>query len=447
MPPKRSPQKNVLIVDDEDSLREVYVQRLRRKGYAVKGASSAEDALKILRDEVFDVALVDIRMNGMSGLDLLKKVKARESSPEVIVITGYGSIDSAIEAMKLGAYHYLTKPCKLPALELTVQKACEKHEVERENERLREELKIKDAAPAIIFRSQAMVELMEQVERVAQANSSVVLEGESGVGKELIARAIHTYSPRRDHAFIAVNCSNLQENLLESELFGHEKGAFSGAMKQKRGLIELAERGTLFIDEVVEMKRDIQSKLLRLMENGSFRRVGGEVERFADVRFVAASNRSLADEVRRGDFREDLYFRLNVITLTVPPLRERKADIPLLVEYFLQKNRAVLKTNKQLARECLDFLMGRSWPGNVRELSNAVERAVILSKGRHILPEDFGFLGGGSQETRLLSLRKLEENHIRRVLRETNNNKTHAARILGISVRTLQRKLQEYADN
>ncbi len=437
-------EKNVLIVDDEDSLREVYGQRLRRKGYSVQGASSGEAALEILRNQRFDVALVDIRMNGMSGLDLLREIKSRESSPEVIVITGYGSIDSAIEAMKRGAYHYLTKPCKLPELELTVQKAHEKHAVERENERLKEELKIKDVSPAIVFRSQAMLELMEKVEKVAQADSSIVLEGESGVGKNLVARAIHTHSPRRDHAFIAVNCSNLQENLLESELFGHEKGAFSGAVKRKRGLIELAEHGTLFIDEVVEMKRDIQSKLLRVMENGSFRRVGGEVELFADVRFVAASNRRLSDEVDKGRFREDLYFRLNVITLIVPPLRERRDDIPLLVDYFLKKNRAALDTDKRMSRECLDILRGYSWPGNVRELSNAVERAVILSKGERIMPGDFGFLKKDSSEAQPLSLKKLEESHIRKVLRQTGDNKTRAARILGVSVRTLQRKMQEY---
>ncbi|MBI5444744.1 MAG: sigma-54-dependent Fis family transcriptional regulator, partial [Deltaproteobacteria bacterium] len=293
-----SPEKpRVLIVDDEVPLRTVYEQRLARKGYPVRGVSSAEEAVKVLQAEAFDVALVDIRMQGMDGLSFLETVKKWEASPEVIMITGHGSIDSAIKAMKLGAYHYLTKPCKLPELEATIDKAAEKACIVQENVLLKEELTRKDVHGEIIYRSGVMKRLMDDVAKVARTDSPVIIEGESGVGKELIAFAIHRLSARKDRSCIAINCSNLQENLLESELFGHEEGAFSGAVHQKRGLIELAHQGTLFVDEVGEMKLGAQAKLLRALENGTFRRLGGNRELRVDARIVAATNRNLQEEV------------------------------------------------------------------------------------------------------------------------------------------------------
>lgn len=436
--------KRVLILEDEDQLRMVYQHRLVRKGYHVKGVSSAEEALKLIEQESFDVALVDIRMEGMDGLTFLDRVKSQDASPEVIMITGYGSIDSAIKAMKSGAYDYLTKPCKLPELEIVVQRAYEKALIERENARLREELSIKDPSEDMIYQSRVMISLMGQIGKVAAADSSVIIEGESGVGKEIVARTIHRNSPRCSQAFIAINCSNLQENLLESELFGHEQGAFSGATKKKRGLIELASYGTLFVDEVTEMKPNVQAKLLRILENHCFRRVGGNREIRVDIRIIAATNKSLPDRVADGSFREDLFFRLNVITLHVPPLRERKEDIPLLLEHFLKKKGRQLKMGKTISHECLDLLSAYSWPGNVRELSNAVERAMILSQGDVLKPRDFGFLRSERASIPLLSLKALEKDHILKVLRQVKNNKSHAARILGISSRNLHRKLHDF---
>jgi DNA-binding NtrC family response regulator len=441
---KNEAAARVLIVDDEVPLRIVYQQRLLRKGFDVKGVSSGEEALKLLESETFDVALVDIRMQGMDGIAFLEAVKRSETSPEVIMITGHGSIDSAIHAMKLGAYHYLTKPCKLPELEATIEKAYEKGKIVQENTRLKDELSVKDTHGDIVFGSQAMKRLMDDVAKVARTDSAVIIEGESGVGKELIAYAVHRQSPRREHSYIAINCSNLQENLVESELFGHEEGAFSGAVRQKRGLIEIAHGGTLFIDEVGEMNLPSQAKLLRVLENGTFRRVGGNRELRADVRVVAATNRSLAEEVSQGNFRRDLFFRLNVILLTVPPLRDRKEDIPLLVDYFLRKKNAALKMRRTLSPDCLGVLRNYGWPGNVRELSNVVERAMILSSGDEIRVGDFAFLTGPKARSHLPTLKELEENHILQVLRDAGNNKTQAARMLGISTRNLYRKLNEY---
>ena len=358
------------------------------------------------------------------------------------MITGYGSIDSAIRAMKLGAYDYLTKPCKLPELEITVQKAYEKVVIERENARLKEELSIKDSTDEIVYQSSVMNSLMLKLAKVAITDSSIIVEGESGVGKEIVARTIHKNSHRCSHTFIAINCSNLHENLLESELFGYEQGAFSGALRNKRGLIELANCGTLFVDEVGEMKPSVQAKLLRVLENHSFRHVGGNREIQVDIRIIAATNKNLAARVAEGSFREDLFFRLNVITLVVPPLRERKEDIPLLTEYFLIKKCRQLKMSKTIAPESVELLTSYGWPGNVRELSNALERAMILSSGTILRPKDFEFLRNDRTSLPLLSLKKIETEHIAKVLREVNNNKTRAARILGISVRNLHRKLR-----
>ncbi|MBZ4686479.1 MAG: pilR [Clostridiales bacterium] len=434
--------KKILIVDDEDDFRKLLVKRLNRKNYSASGAATGQAALEILADEVFDVALIDLKMPGMDGLELLQRIKKSQPEMEVMVLTGHGTTESAVEAMKRGAYDYLTKPVDLQELQLLIEKAREKVILKRRNRGLSAALERENIKryQGMLGVSEAMENLRQLVGKVADSTSPVLVEGESGVGKELVSRALHFESLRADAPFIVVNCGALPEQLLESELFGHEKGAFTGAQTAKSGLVEMADGGSLFLDEVGELALGLQVKLLRFLENGEFRRVGDNRLRGVKVRVIAATNRKLAEEVEKGNFREDLFYRLNVLRIKVPPLRERKEDIPLLADFFLKKN----APQKKLTKEAIEALQNHDFPGNVRELANLIERGALLAEGDLIAPEDlFGSLEKKPQ-SRPLTLAELEKEHIKKTLDSCNWNKTKTAELLDISVRNLYRKIETY---
>ncbi len=431
--------KRILVVEDEEPLRRLFQKRISRKGGLVDSVGSAEEAVSVLGKVSYDVAVVDIRLPGMDGIELLKRIKQGPTSTEVIIITGHGTIDSAISAMKLGAYDYLTKPCKLVELELIIQKAYEKKTLQDTNLNLREELRNKNTYGEVIGRSRKIMEVMNLADKVARSHSTILIGGETGTGKELIAHAIHNRSLRRDSSFIVIHCAALPESLQESELFGYEKGAFTGAVKLKRGLVELANRGTLLIDEVGEMNASMQTKLLRFLETSRFRHLGGEQELQIDVRVMAATNRDLLKDVKDGRFREDLYYRLNVVKLRLPPLRERKEDIPALAQHFLKK----LGSKKRLSRGAVEELIRHDWPGNVRELANIIEVSAVLSSGLEIGIEDLPLKQANSQG-KMKTLAELEKEHISETLISCAGNKTKAAKVLGISLRNLYRKIERY---
>lgn len=448
---------SLLIADDEDSFRELLCQRLTRKGYTVTAAFDGTTALEALAAEEFDAAICDLKMPGASGLEVLQRSRELQPGLPVLILTGHGSIETAVEAMRAGAYDYLTKPCNLTELELLLKKALERKALETENRGLREALKRQSGGAEIIGASTALTRLLDLTGRVAASDMPVLIQGESGTGKELIARSVHGLSPRAGGPLIAVNAGALPASLLESELFGHARGAFTGAVAAKPGLVELAEGGTLFLDEIGELPLELQAKLLRFLESREVRRVGETKVRRVDVRVVAATNRRLETEVREGRFREDLYYRLNVVTLSVPPLRERREDIPPLVEHFLAR----IGSGKELTPEAMAALMAHSFPGNVRELFNLVQRGAILSPDRYIAPEDLGLAAatspapagagavavagaGAGVSPELCSLEEMERRHITRALAQTGWNRAQAAHLLGISVRNLYRKIEAF---
>jgi two-component system, NtrC family, response regulator AtoC len=433
-------QKRILIVEDETPLRQLLHKRLSRKGGAVDSFGSAEEALSGLGRTAYDVALIDIRLPGMDGLDLLKTIKKSPANTEVIIITGHGTIDSAIAAMKLGAYDYLTKPCKLSELEILVQRAYEKKALHEANLNLKEELRLTRNYDEIITKSRKMLEVLSVVDKVATSTSNILIEGETGTGKELVAHAIHRNSLRRNKSFIVIHCAALPETLQESELFGYEKGAFTGAVKQKKGLVELADGGTLLIDEIGEITPLLQVKLLRFIETGWFRRLGGDREIQISVRVIAATNRDLHKLVKAGLFREDLYYRLNVVNLHLPPLRERKGDVALLADYFLKKT----GSKKRLTRHAVEALTVHDWPGNVRELANAIETASLTCSKSLIDAEDLPLPASPAHPGKVMTLAELEKEHIRQALASSGGNKTKASGILGISLRNLYRKIERY---
>ena len=435
-----SSQKRILIVEDETAFCRLLNKRLTRKGSLVDAFGSAEEAQAVLEKKSYDVALVDIKLPGIDGIDLLPKIKEKHDT-EVIIITGHGTIDSAIAAMKLGAYDYLTKPCKLSELDILVQKAYEKKRLQETNSNLIDELRLRKDFKEIIGQSSKMLELKRLINKISKSNSTVLIDGKTGTGKELVAHAIHSGSFRRDSPFIAIHCASLPDTLQESELFGYEKGAFTGATKQKKGLVELANRGTLFIDEVGEIKPSLQVKLLRFLETSRFRRLGGELELQIDIRVITATNRDLSEEVKKGHFRDDLYYRLKVMSLHLPPLKDRKDDIPLLCEYFLKKTGA----KKKLTKEALEMLMGYNWPGNVRELANVIEVASVLSRGRHIGADDLPLRKSDPQQETIKPLNEMEKEHIRQALNFCAGNKTKVAKMLGISLRNLYRKIERHS--
>jgi DNA-binding NtrC family response regulator len=440
----------VLVVDDERPTRLLLEKELPRAGCAVTCAESGEGALDQVRAKDFDVILLDLKMPGMGGMEALRRIRESGAAAEVVILTGHPDVDSAISAMKLGAYDYLTKPFKLAELEEVLRRAVERKRLQRENTALRRMVDQREPAPVIIGQSQAMTALLETVQRIAGSDATVLIQGESGTGKGLVARRIHEASPRSRGPFLVINCSGFQDPLLESELFGHEKGAFTGATGVKQGLFEVAEGGTLLLDEVGEMSPAMQAKLLQVLDTRELRRVGGTRMHRVDVRIVAATNQDLAHAVSAGRFREDLYYRLNVISLTLPALRERREDIPLLIDHFLQRFGGAGSPAKSFSRQARELLVAYPWPGNVRELANAIERLVILAPGPAITPEDLppnirapigppqGPPSGPA------SLAEMEHRHIARVLSETGGKKMRAARLLGIDIKTLNQKIKRY---
>jgi two-component system response regulator AtoC len=453
----------VMVVDDDAVLRKLVSDQVARMGFDSEAAASGEEALDLLSKSDFDVVLLDIRMPGLSGLDALREVRKLEDPPEVIMLTADTSLGTGLEAMRLGAYDYLTKPATLDEIEAVIRKADEKRRLVRQNASLKDAVRqpSEDAQSALVYRSKAMEGLVGLAETAARADSTVIITGESGTGKDVLARFVHARSARADSPVISVNCAALPETLFESEFFGHERGAFTGATSTKRGLIEAADGSTLFLDEVGEMPLQTQVKMLRFLEEGRFRRVGSTRDRASDVRVIAATNRTLAEDVTAGRFRADLFYRLNVISLHVPPLRQRREDIPALVEHFLalyreRFNRPALDLSGE-ARRRLDSY---DWPGNVRELRNCLERAAALAtddliEAEQVLPparapeaantNNSSDEGPPSSPTSApVTLEQLERQHILRVLEEANGNRERAAAILGISARTLYRKLREY---
>ncbi|HSR36820.1 MAG TPA: sigma-54 dependent transcriptional regulator [Desulfurivibrionaceae bacterium] len=448
-----SDAQRILVVDDEDVALTNLVYVLKKEGYAVTGVQSGPEAVKLLAKHEYDLVLTDLKMEKVDGMEVLSRAKERHPDIEVVMITGYATVDSAIEAMKAGAYHYIAKPYKLDEVRKVVREALEKTALKRENQRLKEHLKVFQGGAQLITKNAKMGKLLEMATQVAATDSNVVLCGESGTGKELLARFIHQASPRKNGPLMSINCGAFSEELLTNELFGHEKGAFTGADTQKKGLIEMANGGTLFLDEITEMALPMQVKLLRALQEREVLRVGGTKPLKVDVRFIAATNRNLQEEVRQGHFRQDLYFRINVVSLTLPPLAQRKDDIPLLVQHFLGKYAAVTgRTIEGLSSEAMAILMRYDFPGNVRELENIIERGVALAKGPVIeaaqLPDDLRGLTLKTFRRRddgeVPTLEEQEKAYIQWVLAEANNNRTQAARILGIDRVSLWRKLKKY---
>ena len=452
---------NILVVDDEKNTREGLQKFLENLNYDVSTAENGEDALRAIEKERPDIALTDIRMPGMDGVTLLEKIHAKYPEISVILLTAYGTVENAVKAIKMGAFHYLTKPVNLDELEFLIKRALTQQSLREENRELRSELfRERFEEGKILAGSEKMKKVLEMVDRVAPTRSTVLLQGESGTGKELLAHRIHEMSPRRNQTFLAVHCAALTETLLASELFGHEKGAFTGATERKAGRFELADGGTLFLDEVSEIPPAMQVKLLRVLQEGEFERVGGTKTVRVDARLICATNKDLQQEVRLGRFREDLYYRINVILITIPPLRERPEDIRPLVDYFVKNlGRLNGKIIDAVDEELYQKMKAYPWPGNVRELKNIVERMVVLCQGKNLtvanLPED---LKQGNNalmppqppsniSTQLnpeSNLREMEKELIRLKLQECGGNKSKAAKRLGISRRTLYRKLEEY---
>ena len=440
----------VLVVDDDQAIREALSRTLEKFGYEVVLAEDGQAGLDRLREGEIHILLADLQMPKLSGQELLKAAKTIAPDVEVIVITGHGTVEDAVEAMKDGAYDFITKPFKRVQLERTIRRAAEKQALALQNRRLQARLDELQGAGSIVGTSPVMLRTLELVRQVAPSTATVLIQGESGTGKELIADAIHHGSPRREQAFVKVNCAALPEHLLESELFGHERGAFTGAVARKEGRFELAHGGTLFMDEIGDISVAMQAKLLRVLQSGEFERVGGTRTLKVDVRLVAATNTDLAGLVREKRFREDLYYRLNVITIQLPTLRERREDIPLLAHHFLRRYEA--KNAKPLGgftEEAMDLLQTYTWPGNVRELENAIERAVVLTRSDLITPVDLPeTLVRSDQAARHLvisvgtPLEEVEDRLIDETLRYTKGDKTLAAKLLGIATRTIYRRIK-----
>ena len=439
---------DVLIVDDDEDFRPLLLQRLQRSGLAAESAANAEQALDLAQRRHFDVAVFDMNMPGLSGLELLEKFKVQYPDCEVILLTGQGTIETAVQAMQLGAFNYLLKPFVLSDLEGQIQKAAERGTLRKENEQLRALLSRNQGSRHrdIVGNSPPMQEIFRLIERAGPSDRAILIYGESGTGKELVAEALHRSSQRSEQPLVIINCAALSEALLESELFGHEKGSFTGAIAAKQGLFEVADGGTLFIDEIGEMPAALQAKLLRVLENGSMRRVGSIQERKVDVRLLAATNRDLRQEIKAGRFREDLYYRINVMSLELPPLRERREDIPLLVDHFLGDD-------WHIESDTLEHLIRHSWPGNIRQLINVLERAKILADDDVIRTKDLPkeVIAGELPAPRLTprdksadDLSSFQRQKVMQVLERERFNKAKAARALGISRRKLYRLLEKY---
>ena len=436
----------ILIVDDELIMRESLAGWLQRDGHTIQTAPSGEEALEKLKDARFDIMLVDIKMEGISGLEVLEQVKESDPDVAVVMITAYGSIPTAIEAMKNGAYDYMLKPFDPNELGVLIEKIIRYQEQEREMLFLREEHKERTRFESMIGQSQPMQDIFNLICDVAPMDSTVLITGETGTGKGLAAKAIHTNSPRCNGPFVTVNCGAIPEHLMETELFGHQKGAFTDAKETKKGRLELAHDGTIFLDEVGEIGMRMQIDLLRVIEDRVFYRVGGTQPLEVDFRVIAATNRNLEKAIKDGSFREDLFYRLNVVSMKMPSLNQRKEDIPLLADHFLQ--RFIQETNKtidKIDRDAMDELMLYDWPGNVRELENAIERAVVVGKERQIMPEDLPILCHDPLlAPRNNSLKEVEKAHIRQILTDYDWNIARSAKTLGIDRSTLYSKIKRY---
>jgi len=437
----------ILVAEDEEITLKHLLYALKKGGYEAHGVFNGVEALKKMNKERFDIVITDIKMPEMNGIDLLDKIKDMWPETEVIIITGFGSIDSAVEAMKKGAYDYITKPFNLDEILIKIKKIFEKKSLENQNIALKISLGLDSDLPPFIARSKSMREVVETIKSISGSDCNVIITGESGVGKGLVAKLIHYTSKRKDGPFLAINCAIFTEELLASELFGHKKGAFTGAVSNKKGLLEVANSGTLFLDEIAEMSPSLQAKLLKVIEDKEFFRVGGTRPIKVDVRFLTASNQNLKDLVEKGKFRKDLYYRLNVMEIYIPPLRERKEDILPLSEYFLRKHSKIAnKEIKGFAKETIEILKSYSYPGNVRELENIIERAVILEQGPYITPESLPvsiqlFKIETITPEHLKTVEELTRDYAQKVVDLVDGNKTKAAEILGISRTSLWRLL------
>jgi len=446
-------KKTILVVDDDHAHRTMLKTLLSGWGYSVAAAGDGDEAVAQVHERPFDLILMDIRMAKVSGLAALAEIKAFNPAIPVVIMTAYASVETAKEALKKGAYDYLTKPLDFDELRLIMERAMEHRHLKEENRRLRESLGIRFDLRSLIGRSRAMTALLETVAQVAPSEATVMITGESGTGKEMIAGAIHYNSLRRDGPFVKINCAAITETLLESELFGHEKGSFTGADRRKEGKFRQAEGGSIFLDEVSEMSLGMQVKLLRVLQERELTRVGGDEVIRVNVRVIAATNRNLLQDIAAGRFREDLYYRLNVVTLQLPPLRERREDIPLLAQHFLDHFTEInRKAIKGFTPQAMDRLLRYDWPGNVRELMNAVERGVVLSRSERLDETDLPLLAADEDSSgRMLmplpgeaSLGEMEKATILKTLEAAEGNKSEAARRLGITRRTLHQKLKKW---
>lgn len=449
-------QSRILIVDDELSMREFLTILLEREGYRIEQADTAESALSLLADEEFDLVVSDICMPGLSGLTLLEKIKQMTPETAVLMITAFTTAEQAVEAMKLGAYDYIAKPFKVEEIKILVKNALEKRYLQRENSRLRQEIRKDNDFSGLIGKSRIMRDIYSLIEKVAVSTANVLILGESGTGKELAARAIHDNSPRRDKQFVAVNCGAIPDTLIETELFGHKKGAFTGAVSDRAGLFEQADGGTLFLDEVGEVPLQLQAKLLRVLQERELRRVGANDDRKVDVRIVAASNRNLEDQVKEGTFREDLYYRLNVVELRMPALRERPEDIPLLVEHFFAKLTQQPDAKESITPEAMTALSGYQYPGNVRELENIVERCLIIGDRKitlESLPQQVLNCGSDAPASVELApegmnledyLDSVEKTFLQQALARSGGVKKRAAELLGLTFRSFRYRLAKF---
>ncbi|MCK9210109.1 MAG: sigma-54 dependent transcriptional regulator [Ignavibacteriaceae bacterium] len=445
---------NLLIVDDEQGQREILSGYLKKKGYAVYTAGSGEEGIRLAQRNAIDIIISDFKMPDKTGIEVLEAVKIINPEISFVMVTAFGTVENAVKAMRLGAYDYLAKPIDLDELDLLLERIIENKNLKSENQYLKQQLEERFKISSIISQSPRMEEAISLAARVAESKATVLITGENGTGKEVLAKAIHFISPRKNHAFIAVNIPALSENLMESELFGHERGAFTGADKMKKGRFELADKGTIFLDEIGDVPLPMQVKLLRVLQEQQIERVGSTETIPIDVRIIAATNQNLEKKIKDGTFREDLFYRLNIVAIKIPPLRERKEDILPLIEFFLTKyakenNKAAFSVSK----EAIDFLMKYSYPGNVRELENSIERAVVLARGNTITQHDLplsikGFVAEKTnelQEGTLIELvETLEKNLIVDALSKSNGNQTQAGKLLGLTERNLRYKLQKY---
>jgi DNA-binding NtrC family response regulator len=437
---------NILVVDDEEIVRDSLGSWLEEDGYNVEAVESGRKALERLPAKAWDLMLVDLKMPGMDGIQLMEEVRKTHPDMLVIIMTAYATVDTAVKAMKTGAYDYFVKPFNPDDISLTIRKIVDHHKLVQENLFLRKELKKQYKLRDMISKNEKMLEIFELARTVAKSSSTVLIQGESGTGKELLARAVHDESPRSEAPFISVSCASLTESLLESELFGHEKGAFTGANAIKRGKLELAQDGTLFLDEIGDIGLKLQMDLLRVLEQREFRRVGGSDLIAINSRIIAATNRDLKAAIEENRFRADLYYRLNVISIHIPPLRERREDIPLLVDHFIEKfNIEMGKQVRGVSEEAMRILVDNNWPGNARELRNVIERAMVVAKGNIITESDVSLpSAAGSANHRTKSLEEIEKEHIRIVLHEHQWNIARSAQTLGIDRVTLYNKIKKF---